>query len=98
MPSKVVVTQITAEGITLSFLAKGYVAPDDMKKACQAQFVPTQYEDGAIDVERARIAHRRYRWIPARDESGEFCGSQLIVVTDHNPGSFEGTELILNCR
>ena len=96
MSRQVKVTQLSAEGVTHAFIAKGDVTPDAMKKACQEQFIPSQYEDAAIDLSGAKINKGQYRWVPARDEYGEFCGSRLVPTEKVGKGSFFGTELIVN--
>lgn len=92
---KVKVTQLCAEGVTQAFIAKGDISNEVMQKACQEQFVPSQYEDTPIDLSRAKIIKGLYRWVPARDEYGEFCGSQLIKAEKGGKGSFFATELVL---
>tara|TARA_Y100001936_G_scaffold238943_1_gene271331 strand:- start:1587 stop:1769 length:183 start_codon:yes stop_codon:yes gene_type:complete len=56
MSRQVKVTQLSAEGVTQAFIAKGDVTPDAMKKACQEQFIPSQYEDAAIDLSGRSIS------------------------------------------
>ena len=95
MAEQVNVIQLSAEGVTQAFIAKGEIPPDVMLTACQEQFKPSQYEDAAINLDKAKIVQGHYRWIPARDEYGEFCGSRLISTERAGRGSFFGTELVV---
>lgn len=97
MTDPIKVIQLSAEGVTQSFIAKGSVAPEVMRKACQEQFIPSEYEDSGINVDNSKVVQGNYRWIPAKSEDGEFCGSRLISTDAAGQGSFFGTELILCC-
>ena len=95
MADQVKVIQLSAEGVTQAFIAKGNIPSDVMLLACQEQFMPSQYEDAAIDLDKAKIVKGHYRWIPARDEYGDPCGSRLIPTETVGKGSFFGTELVI---
>jgi len=96
MGRQVKVTQLSSEGVTQAFIAKGDVEPDAMMKACHEQFIPSQYEDTPINLCNSKIHKGQYRWVPARDEHGEYCGSRLIPTKKAGKGSFFGTQLIVN--
>lgn len=95
MANQVKVIQLSAEGVTQAFIAKGEIPSDVMLTACQEQFKPSEYEDAAINFDKAKIVQGHYRWIPARDEYGEPCGSRLVPSETAGKGSFFGTELVL---
>jgi len=95
MTNQVKVIQLSAEGVTQAFIAKGGIPPEVMVQACQEQFKPSQYEDDAINLDKVKVVQGNYRWIPARDEYGEPCGSRLIPAETASKGSFFGTELVL---
>lgn len=82
-------------GLTLSFMAKGNIDTDVMKRSCLANWSPSQYEDDTLNLDFATILRGVYRWVPMLNEYGEYCGSRLIPAEDGSRGSFYATELIL---
>jgi len=96
MGEQIKVIQLSAEGITQAFIAKGDIPSDVMTLACQNQFKPSQYEDAVINLNNAKIIQGFYRWVPATDEYGEPCGSRLIAAEKAGKGSFFATELVLS--
>lgn len=95
MAESVNVIQLTAEGVTQGFIAKGDIRHDVMVRSCKEQFKPSQYEDEVLNLDKATVVQGHLRWVPATDEYGDPCGSRLITARSAGHGAFFGTQLVL---
>lgn len=95
MAESVKVIQLSAEGITQGFIAKGDVQPDVMVRSCKEHYMPSQYEDEVLNLDKAKVVQGHFRWVPATDEYGDPCGSKLITARSAGHGAFFGTQLVL---
>lgn len=95
MSEEIKVIQLSCEGVTTSFVVKGDLPDEEMIKACKEKFLPSDYEDEEIDLSKVKIQRGYYRWVPWRNEYGEFCGSELIKANSGSRGSFFCTEALV---
>lgn len=82
MAESVKVIQLSAEGVTQGFIAKGDVKPDVMVRSCKEHFMPSQYEDEVLNLDKAKVVQGH-------------CGSRLISARSAGHGAFFGTQLVL---
>lgn len=95
MAESVKVIQLSAEGVTQAFIAKGDIEHHVMVQACKEQFMPSQFENEVLNLDKAEVVQGHFRWVPATDEYGDPCGSRLISARAAGHGAFFGTQLVL---